>query len=474
MTFDECVVPAVAVALSAPALAFLVLLAAAGIGSRPREAIVGGVVRAAYTAASSASLVAALAYVLGGMHPRRVDVGTWFGIGAYGFQLGLGLDGLSLTYLALVGFLSAVVGGVSHRYLHREEGYRRFFLLLTLFSTGMGILVVADSLDLLIVGWELVGLGSALLIAFYEERDAPTRHGLLAYAVYRVCDVGVLSAAILLHHLTGAARLPISGEAAALSAGAATSLGLLLLFGSMGKSGQLPFSGWLPRAMEGPTTSSAIFYGALSVHAGPYLLLRTAPLWQGSIVVCSAIGLVGGATALHASVVGRVQTDAKTALAYATLSQLGLIYVEIALGLHALALAHVAGNALLRTLQILRAPSIIADHERIENLLGRGLPRSGVHLERLVPEGVRCWLYRFALERGYLDATAAAFIVRARLALLALDRADRRTIEIIGRTRSRRASAALHVPPAVPELGAPSGGASSARGDGAEGQDVLR
>ncbi len=432
MNFDALVIPAVAVALVAPALGFFALLLAGGIGRRADERTVGGVVKATNAAGGLAGFVAALAYVLGGAHPRHVALGTWFGIGEYGFRLGVGIDGLSLTYLALVGFLSAVVGSVSHRYLHREEGYRRFFLLLTLVTAAMGVLVTADSLDFLFIGWELVGLGSALLIAFYQERHAPARHGLFAFVVYRICDVGLLSAAVYLHHLTGAGELPVTGEVASLSTGAATVLGLLVLFGSMGKAGQLPFSGWLPRAMEGPTTSSAIFYGALSVHAGPYLLLRTAPLWHGSTVVCVAVGLVGGATALHASVVGRVQTDAKTALAYATLAQLGLVYVEIALGLTTLALVHVVGNTLLRTLQILRAPSIIADHERIENALGQALPRTGVHLERLVPLEARRWLYRFALERGYLDAGVAAFAAAALRVLLALDRLDRKVVEIIG------------------------------------------
>jgi NADH:ubiquinone oxidoreductase subunit 5 (subunit L)/multisubunit Na+/H+ antiporter MnhA subunit len=432
MNVDDYIVPAVTVALAAPALAFLVLLAAAVWGGKPKEKTIGGLVRGAYGVATVASLVAAAAYVASGSVPRHVDFGHWFGLGHYGFGLGLGLDGLSLTYLVLIAFLSALLGSVSHRYLHREEGYRRFFLLLTLFSAGMSVLVLADSLGFLFIGWELVGLGSALLIAFYQERHAPARHGLFAYVVYRVCDVGLLAAAVFLHQVQGGDALPVSGEAVALGTSAATLFGLLVLFGSMGKSGQLPFSGWLPRAMEGPTTSSAIFYGALSVHAGPYLLLRTAPLWDDSMVVCAAVGLVGGATALHASIVGRVQTDAKAALAYATLAQLGLIYVEVACGLYTLALVHVVGNTLLRALQILRAPSVIADHERIENALGHGLPRSGVHLEHLVPAGLHRWLYRFALERGYLDSGTAAVVASARRGLLAFDRIDRKVIEIIG------------------------------------------
>ncbi|MBC7172281.1 MAG: hypothetical protein H5U40_07650, partial [Polyangiaceae bacterium] len=202
--------------------------------------------------------------------------------------------------------------------------------------------------------------------------------------------------------------------------------------GSLGKSGQLPFSGWLPRAMEGPTTSSAIFYGALSVHAGPYLLLRTAPLWEPSRVVAACVVLVGAASALHATFVGRVQTDAKSALAYATLAQVGLVFVEIGLGFRTLALVHIVGNALLRSLQLLRAPSAISDHELVENGLGRAIPRSGGQYEAMLPAGARRWLYRLALERGDLDA----LVVRAGLAgqrfLALLDRFDRNVIDAIG------------------------------------------
>ncbi|MFY0579836.1 proton-conducting transporter membrane subunit [Cystobacter fuscus] len=125
-----------------------------------------------------------------------------------------------------------------------------------------------------------------------------------------------------------------------MAVGPATALGLCLMLAAMGKSAQLPFSNWLPRAMEGPTPSSALFYGALSVHAGVYLLLRVAPLLQRSAVASGVLVVVGLLTAVHATLVWRVQTDVKSSLAYGVLTQVGLMFAEVGLGLYRLALVH--------------------------------------------------------------------------------------------------------------------------------------
>src|SRR6185312_12339478 len=151
-----------------------------------------------------------------------------------------------------------------------------------------------------------------LLIAFYRERQSAVRNALKTYSVYRIADIGMLLAACL---QGGGER---SGYL----------IGLLLLLAAIGKSAQFPFSFWVPRAMEGPTPSSALFYGALSVHAGAYLLLRTFTLWHVSLTVHLAIGVVGLATAIVASLVSRVQTTIKGQVGYASVSQVGMIFVE--------------------------------------------------------------------------------------------------------------------------------------------------
>src|SRR5215469_13750610 len=148
--------------------------------------------------------------------------------------------------------------------------------------------------------WEMVGLSSFLLIAFYRDRQSAVRNALKTYSVYRIADIGMLLAACL----EGSGR--------------PTVIGLCLVLAALGKSAQVPFSFWVPRAMEGPTPSSALFYGALSVHAGAYLLLRTYPLWDASLTVHLAIGIFGLTTAIVASLISRVQTTIKGQVGYAS------------------------------------------------------------------------------------------------------------------------------------------------------------
>src|SRR5207249_6408791 len=169
------------------------------------------------------------------------------------------------------------------------------------------------------------------------------------------------------------------------------------------KSALIPFSGWLPRAMEGPTPSSAIFYGALSVHLGAFLLLRVSPMLDVSPELAAVVVALGLLTALYAWLAGSVQTDIKSALALASLVQVGLIVAEIGLGLRYIALVHLLGNACLRTLQFIRAPTLLHDYRLLENALGDHLAPH-VQPRGHAPGRFHNWLYRFALERGYLDA----------------------------------------------------------------------
>ncbi|MBX3205019.1 MAG: proton-conducting membrane transporter [Labilithrix sp.] len=326
-----------------------------------------------------------------------------------GRQPTLVLDELSAPFLALTVVLSSIVASFSASYLHRERGYARFFLLFSLFVAGMALLCLAGSLNLFFIGWELVGLTSTLLIAFFHERAAPVRHGLRAFAVYRACDVGLLVAVLLEKNeaATGAAH-----DAFAFSGAHATIVGVFLVLAAMGKSAQVPLGGWLPRAMEGPTPSSAIFYGALSVHSGLYLLARTSP-WMADLVgVRILIGGVGAATALYGALLARVQTDIKSGLAYATMTQVGVMFVEVAAGYPRLALLHMVGHACLRTWQLLRAPAIVQDVHEMRDALRGPLPRVGAHWERLLSPRLRARLHASALQGFFLDDHVDAIVVR--------------------------------------------------------------
>lgn len=387
--------------------------------------------------------------VIGGMLVLDVDqvvvhFGAWFSVGAYSFEATLLLDRLSLPFVVLVCALTGVVGRFSARYLHRDPGHARFYLLLLVFAAGMLLLVMAGSIDLLFAGWEAVGISSALLIAFFRRRRDPVQNGLRAFAVYRVCDVGLLVAAVLVHHYAHSSEFDTAfghghwpDGLAHLEGGAATLVGLLLVLAAMGKSAQVPFGGWLPRAMEGPTPSSAIFYGGLSIHAGAYLLLRTAPVLDRSPVAEGALVAIGLVTAIYATLVGRVQADAKNQLAYAAMAQVGLILAEIGLGLRMLALVHIAGHACVRTLQLLRAPSLLHEFHRIHGAAGGHLPETGLHFEMLVPPRIRHWLYGLSLQRGAMDAVLDRLLVAPLLGLASgLDRLERRWTSLFDPTRS--------------------------------------
>lgn len=435
--------------LGAPAALFLYYAIASLLRIRPAEATVALAARWAFLTSVVATLALGGALVAGGFERVSFALGTWFAVGDHHFELALVVDWLSVPFTFLTATLCGVIAAFASRYMHREPGFHRFFVLLALFAVGMQLLVLAGSIDVLFAGWELVGVTSALLIGFFHERRDTVRNALRAFTTYRVCDIGLLSAAVLTHHALGTSEFaamygvtPWPGGEAPFTAGMTTVVALLLLFAVMGKSALVPFSGWLPRAMEGPTPSSAIFYGALSVHAGPYLLLRNAPLLDASPVAAAVVVGIGAVTALHATMVGRSQTDIKAALAYASATQLGLILVEIGLGLRLVALVHIVGHALVRALQLLRAPSLLHEHHQLEAAVGGHLPHTGAHLERIVPERARRWLYRLSLERGYHDGLLATLVVDPVLRSLALvDRLERRWIARLGGAGRAAASA---------------------------------
>jgi NAD(P)H-quinone oxidoreductase subunit 5 len=368
------------------------------------------------------SAVAILALMLiSGKRHVPIEMGNWVLLERehFHFHLKFVFDRLSVPFVILSYVLVGTVGAFANRYLHREPGYRRFFLLYAMFLLGMVTASLAGTIETLFLGWELVGLSSALLVAFFHERRAPVVNGQRVWSVYRVADAAFLVAAVALHHARGGGDFaglmgagPWPEGKAALDSNHALLIGLLLLVAVAGKSALIPFSGWLPRAMEGPTPSSAVFYGALSVHLGVFLLLRVSPMLDLSVWLRAAVVGLGLTSALYGALAGRVQSDVKTALAFASLTQVGIITAEIGLGLEYVALVHIIGHACLRTMQLLRAPTLLHDYHSLENALGGHLHHQAGFWERWIPERVRLRLYRLSLERGYLDALLAAWIVQ--------------------------------------------------------------
>jgi NADH:ubiquinone oxidoreductase subunit 5 (subunit L)/multisubunit Na+/H+ antiporter MnhA subunit len=353
--------------------------------------------------------VAALAWTIASTSKVTVTFGSWFAVGNYHFPLVLLADRLSLLFLALAVVLSGLIGQFSATYLHREPGFLRFFLLLHLFAFGSLLAFAAGSFDLLAAGWEIVGITSVLLIAFFQLRPAPVENGLRVFGIYRACDIGLLVGVFLMHHWAGTASFDHGFPQ--LAGIQAVTVCLLLLLAASGKAAQVPFSGWLPRAMEGPTPSSAIFYGAISIHAGAYLLLRAQPLLAQSMLASALVILIGLATAVHGTIVGRASADAKTSLAYATLTQVGVVFIEIGLGWRWLAVAHILGNSTVRTMQYLRAPSMLHDYHQMHSAIGGEVSATGKQIEELLPERVQLWLYRWAFDRGHLDTILDRWVI---------------------------------------------------------------
>jgi len=338
-----------------------------------------------------------------------VTFGNWFVVGDYHFPLVLMADRLSLPFLGLAVVLSGLIGQFSATYLHREPGFLRFFMLLHLFAFGSLLAFAAGSFDLLAAGWEVVGITSVLLIGFFQLRPGPVENGLRVFGVYRACDIGLLVAVFAMHHWAGTASFD---RGFPVLTGTRTVIVCLLLFlAASGKAGQVPFSGWLPRAMEGPTPSSAIFYGAISIHAGAYLLLRAQPLLVRSVLASAFVIFVGIATAVHGTIVGRACADAKTSLAYATLTQVGLVFIEIGFGWKWIAIAHILGNATVRTMQFLRAPSMLHDYHQMHSAIGDEVSPAGKQIEELLPRRVHLLVYRWAFDRGHLDTILDRWVI---------------------------------------------------------------
>jgi NADH-quinone oxidoreductase subunit L len=276
-------------------------------------------------------------------------------------------DHVTAVYCLVGSMLTFLVTTYSRIYLHRESGYKRFFYTILLFYSGYTLAVFAGNLETLFIGWEILGLTSFLLVAFYRDRYLPVKNAFKVFSIYRIGDVGIILAMWASHHLwhenitfVKLANYDLVHDHLQSHSMFGLFISVMILLAACAKSAQFPFSSWLPRAMEGPTPSSAIFYGSLSVHLGVFLLLRTMPFWEHQIIAKILIGFIGLLTAAIAASIGRVQSSVKSQIAYASVAQIGLMFFELALGLETLALVHFAGNAFLRTYQLLVSPSAVS------------------------------------------------------------------------------------------------------------------
>ncbi len=336
----------------------------------------------------------------------------------FSFPILFYLDKVSAAYLFCVWSIFAIIVKYCRVYLHREQGYKRFFQTIFGFVFGLNLIVLSGSIDMLFAGWEIVGISSFLLIAFYRHRPQPVRNALRAYTIYRFCDVGLLLGAWMSHllfhessHFSELSKLFTVETLPSTSYAALAFLSWLIILAASGKSAQFPFCFWLPRAMEGPTPSSAIFYGALSIHLGVFLLLRTMPVWSYQLFPRFCIFSIGFLTVLVATLSEKIQSNIKGQIAYSSIAQVGFMFMELALGLESLVLLHFMGNAFLRCYQLLVSPSIVAHLLRVEGSAdsdfniqsSSNLQFLPVSIRGTLPDVLQNTLYVFALQEGNLE-----------------------------------------------------------------------
>jgi len=304
---------------------------------------------------------------------------TWFQFGATNVDLGWVLDPLSAVMLVMVTFVGLLIFIYSTGYMAHDENYTRFFCFLSLFAGAMLGVVIANSLLLLFMCWELVGLTSYLLIGFWYQKPSAAAAAKKAFLTTRVGDVFFLLGIVWLFSETGTllfynsgggsmeahALLGLVTERSAWGLSAAGAIGLLIFAGAAGKSGQFPLHVWLPDAMEGPTPVSALIHAATMVAAGVYLIARVYPLMQagalagGTTTALTVVTWVGAFTAVFAALIAVAQNDIKRILAYSTVSQLGYMMAGLGMGGVAVGMFHLITHAFFKALLFMGAGSVI-------------------------------------------------------------------------------------------------------------------
>ncbi len=304
----------------------------------------------------------ALADLLGSGATHGAYSVEWLRVGSVSIGWGVYIDRLSVVMLGLVTFVALLVQVYSLEYMRGDARFGWYFAAHALFGAAMLALVLADNLLFLYIAWELVGLGSYLLIGFWWERRSAAEAAKKAFITTRIGDVGLLIGIILLFRATGTfdiATIIAAAQAGAIGQGTLTASALLLFMGAMGKSAQFPFHVWLPDAMEGPTPVSALIHAATMVAAGVYLVARMLPLFELAPIALLVVAVVGLVTFLYGGALALVMTDIKRALAYSTISHLGLMMLSLgALGLAA-AIFHLVAHGVSKAMLFLGAGSVM-------------------------------------------------------------------------------------------------------------------
>ena len=345
--------------IAAPLLMALVLLVA---GKRIGK-LAGPLASAAVGVSFLASVLAFLRLI--GIdhedHASTLHLYDWIAVGDFRIGVDLLIDQLSGVMLLVVTGVGTLIHIYSIGYMHDDPRYSRFFAYLNLFVAFMLVLVLAENLLLMFVGWEGVGLCSYLLIGFWFEKHSAANAAKKAFVVNRIGDFSFLLGVFLLVASVGTLSIEgINSEAGAMGTGLATIAALLLFGGATGKSAQIPLYVWLPDAMEGPTPVSALIHAATMVTAGVYMVARMSPLFEASGgAALMVVGIIGAATALWAAIMACFEYDIKKVLAYSTISQLGYMFLALGVGAYSVGIFHLVTHAFFKALMFLGAGAVM-------------------------------------------------------------------------------------------------------------------
>jgi NADH-quinone oxidoreductase subunit L len=300
---------------------------------------------------------------LRGLDESAVNLRLFTFLPINGLQVDAGLlfDPLSATFVLLITGVGTLIHVYSLGYMELDPRRRLFFAYLNLFVAAMLLLVLGDSFLALYVGWEGVGLASYLLISFWFYKPAAATAAKKAFIANRVGDVGLALAIFVMFAALGTTSFAaVFSQAELLGAGTATAIGLLLLLGACGKSGQFPLQTWLPDAMEGPTPVSALIHAATMVTAGVYLIARATPIYDVTDTARTAVVIIGAITLMIGAVIGCVYDDIKKVLAYSTVSQIGYMFVAVGIpGAGAIAILHLLTHGFFKAALFLSAGSVM-------------------------------------------------------------------------------------------------------------------
>lgn len=301
----------------------------------------------------------------------------WLTVGEIEFQAGALINPLNGLMLFVVSFVSLLIHIYSLGYMGEDDRKSSYFAYLSLFTFAMLGLVMSPNLLQFYMFWELVGLGSFLLIGFYLYKESAKKAARKAFIMTRIGDAGLLIGLILLFWQTKTLSfLEIfqAIEQQKLAPGMITLIAILLFIGAVGKSGQFPLHTWLPDAMEGPTPVSALIHAATMVAAGVYLVAATYPLFLASEWALIIVSVIGAFTAIFAATIGLVQDDLKRVLAYSTVSQLGYMMLALGAGGYVAGVFHLTTHAFFKALLFLAAGSVIfaLKNQHIKQIAGSG------------------------------------------------------------------------------------------------------